>query len=75
MQQVPRLRMERVLTPRAQRSLSWGLEARWLELWNQRTAGYSADKTAESRQQLIEDAREAHSLGLIAYLPAWAKDK
>lgn len=69
-----RLRMERVLTPRAQRAVAWGLEARWLELWTMRTAGYAADNTAESRQQLIEDAREAHSKGVISYLPSWAQD-
>lgn len=73
MQQVPHLRVERVLTPRAQRSLAWGLEARWLELWNQRTAGYARDNTDSLRQALIEDAREAYSKGLLAYLPGWAK--
>lgn len=71
--QVPRLRVERVLTPRAQRSLAWGLEARWLELWSQRAAGYAADNTVSARETLIEDAREAYAKGMIAYLPGWAK--
>jgi len=67
-------RMERVLTPRAQRAVAWGLEARWLELWTMRSAGYGEDNTLAMRERLIEDAREAHSKGVISYLPAWAKE-
>lgn len=61
------------LPDRLKRNLAQGLEARYLELWNARGAGYAADNTKGMRDALISDARQAHALGLISYLPTWAK--
>lgn len=63
----------RYLPDRLKKNLAWGLEARYLELWNNRGAGYGTDNTKGMRDDLISDARQAFALGLISYLPGWAK--
>lgn len=54
-------------------NLGRGLEARYIELWRDRNAGYGSDMTAGMREKLASDARQAHALGLIPYLPQWAR--
>lgn len=63
----------RWMSYRIKRNLAYGLEARWTELVSAAKAGYGSDMTKGSREELISDARQAFALGLIAYLPKWAK--
>lgn len=63
----------RWLPERVKRNLAVGLEARWTELVRDAKAGYGSDATKGMREDLVHDARQAFALGLISYLPAWAR--
>lgn len=63
----------RYLPARLKQNLAIGLEAQWERLWQDRKAGYAADNTKGLRDALISDARQAFALGLITYLPTWAR--
>ena len=54
-------------------NLADGLWARYNELVSMQGAGYAEDNTAQQRADLIDDARNAFALGLLSYLPPWAK--
>lgn len=63
----------RYLPERMKRNLARGLDALMLELMSDRHTGY-APGTADPRvNDLVSDARQAHALGLIGFLPGWAK--
>jgi hypothetical protein len=61
------------LPVRLKRNLAVGLDARWLELERDMRTGYNPGKPDQRMADLISDARQAYALGLIAYLPGWAK--
>lgn len=63
----------RWLPERMKRNLANGLDALHLELVRNRGAGYGGDMTKGMREALVSDARQAYALGIISYLPAWAK--
>lgn len=53
--------------------LAFGLEARMQELIRDRKAGYGHDMTRGQRERLIRTARDTYALGIIGYLPEWAR--
>jgi hypothetical protein len=61
------------LPVRLRRNLAVGLEARWLELLRDQRTGYSPGRLDRRMLELQSDARQAYALGLISYLPRWAK--
>lgn len=63
----------RYLPERLKRNLAVGLDARWLELVRDQRTGYSPGLPDQRMTDLQSDARQAHALGLISYLPDWAK--
>lgn len=63
----------RFLPARLKKNLAFGMEAYMLELVRDQRAGYGADATRGLRDALVSDARQAYALGLIGYLPTWAK--
>lgn len=52
--------------------LTWGLDARHQELVTYPAGYIPANDTR--MEQLITTARQAYALGLLSYLPEWAKE-
>ena len=63
----------RFLPERLKQNLAHGLDARWLELSSYPKGYGGRDAQGSAKADLISDARQAHSLGLISYLPTWAR--
>lgn len=63
------------LPRRLKMNMAYGFEARWLELMRYPKGYNSGDAQKQAKVDLISDARQAHALGLISYLPDWAQHK
>lgn len=61
------------LPGRMTRNLARGLDALWIELTRDQRTGYTPGKGDPRMDDLVSDARQAHALGLIGFLPGWAK--
>lgn len=61
------------LPERLTRNLARGLDALMLELMRDRNTGYAPGTHDPRIDALVTDARQAHALGMIGYLPGWAK--
>lgn len=61
------------LPVRLRRNLARGLDALMLELMSNRNTGYAPGTYDPRIDALVSDARQAYALGLIGYLPGWAK--
>lgn len=61
------------LPERMKRNFSVGLDARMLELVRDQRTGYSPGAVDPRIGDLVSDARAAFAVGLIAFLPTWAK--
>lgn len=64
----------RFLPERLKRNIAVGFDARWLELKRDLRTGYTPGKADPRMADLISDAKQAFALGLITYLPQWAKE-
>lgn len=62
----------RFLPESMKHDFAWGLDARHQELVTYPAGYIPANDTRMA--QLISTARQAYALGLISYLPTWAKD-
>ena len=61
------------LPVRLKSNLAKGLDALMLELMTNRNTGYAPGTNDPRVDALISDARQAYALGLIGFLPGWAK--
>ena len=61
------------LPERLTRNLGRGLDALMLELMSDRRTGYAPGTHDPRIDALVSDARQAYALGLIGFLPGWAK--
>ena len=62
----------RFLSDDMKRTLAVGLEARHDELMRDARTGYTPGASDPRVEKLVAVARQAHALGIIAYLPKWA---
>lgn len=61
------------LPARLKSNLAKGLDALMLELMSNRNTGYVPGLPDPRVDALVSDARQAYALGLIGFLPGWAK--
>lgn len=61
------------LPARMTRTLARGLDALMFNLLDDRRKGYAPGTPDPRIDALVADARKAYALGLIGYLPGWAK--
>ena len=58
---------------RLKRNLANGLDARYLELERDQRTGYNPGAPDPRIDDLVSDTRQAFALGLLSFLPWWAK--